>query len=100
MKSVNPNRVADVLNGLLALDPAACTTLVTTRVPYAGDLNKTAPITVYDDGKGGPPLVGVLGVINGILASAGCKLYAYADSETGRLTEFVVRNNIEREAGG
>ena len=60
------DRCIDLLNEILDLDPLAIEALINRRVPVNADLADHPTIQVGPMKKDGPPLMGLLGVLNGL----------------------------------
>jgi hypothetical protein len=103
--AADPQGIANLLNSLLAVDPAACGRLIAARVP-CNDLVAEHPSIVVEDGKDGEgrtsPVVGVLGVLNGLVWHTGKVVAAvYSDDAVPTLTGFaVVRPKVKGGTGG
>jgi len=66
--SIDIDQVIATLNEMVALDPQAARALVETRVPCANVLADHPTIQVQDSDRG-KPIVGFLGVLNGLFGT-------------------------------
>lgn len=83
------DRVIGFLNELSDLDPHAITALVETRVSC--DLNLAVHPYVQTAYTGDGHVVGLLGILNGLLASQGAPLVcSHHDEETGTVLGFAL----------
>jgi len=87
-QTVNIDDVIHVLNDMVHLDPEAAYRLVETRYPCNTELSNHPTIQVREeDGK---PVVGFLGVLNGVLGAdeRGVGYVCAEFDDDGKLTKF------------
>lgn len=91
---ITPDDIAALMNEFVAADPAAAHALCEARVPCGPGVEAHPTLTPYADTPGGPPSIGLIGVLNGLARRAGMLVVAeYGDTDAGptRLRGFTVR---------
>jgi hypothetical protein len=84
MHHMDTEQVSAFLNTLVALDPDAMMALVESRVP-CNEVLADHPTVQVHVGEGGQPMVGLLGILNGLVGDG--RLCAVYD-DNGRLLRF------------
>ena len=92
-KPMDIHNAVQLLKEALAADPIAMDKLIKSRVECNETLANHPTIVVMDDEKTGKPVVGVLGLLNGIFGTEEYRIAANLD-EDGYLVGFEVKNIV------